>query len=176
MNMPFACSIIYGGILGGWIYIGGDGLNYRTGKVTVSENIRNLKIPYDDIKEITWKTVLFPVATVSLKNNEDYRFLIFNKKRFEKNRLRVMRIREMEDILNRAKDLLKDPQTNSEALKDFQPRIKALEEYYMSSLWKEDFAADEAGKLPKDLKRGVLSEDGVYDMLSLNKETMESLG
>ena len=29
-----------------------------------------------------------------------------------------------------------------------------------------DFEADEAGKLPPDLKRGVLSEDGVYDILS----------
>ncbi|MCR5309919.1 MAG: DUF4298 domain-containing protein [Lachnospiraceae bacterium] len=87
-----------------------------------------------------------------------------------------MRIREMENILNTANGLLRDPQANAAALKDFQPRIKALEEYYMSSLWKEDLAADEAGKLPKDLKRGVLSEDGVYDMLSLNKETMESLG
>ena len=28
-----------------------------------------------------------------------------------------------------------------------------------------DFAADEAGLLPKDLKRGVLSEDDIYLLL-----------
>ena len=41
----------------------------------------------------------------------------------------------------------------------------------------EDFEADEAGLLPKDLKRGVLSEDAVYGLLSdydaLEKQLLE---
>lgn len=41
----------------------------------------------------------------------------------------------------------------------------SLSEYYGSAAWKRDFAADEAGLLPQDLKRGVLSEDGVYDLI-----------
>ena len=32
--------------------------------------------------------------------------------------------------------------------------------------WRKDFEADEAGKLPQDLKRGVLSEDGLWNLLS----------
>ena len=44
-------------------------------------------------------------------------------------------------------------------------QLKALSEYYGSDAWKRDFAADEAGLLPKDLKRGVLSEDGIYALL-----------
>ena len=44
-------------------------------------------------------------------------------------------------------------------------QLKALSEYYSSDAWKRDFAADEAGLLPKDLKRGVLSEDGIYALL-----------
>ena len=43
--------------------------------------------------------------------------------------------------------------------------IDALSEYYRSPLWKEDYFADEAGLLPDDLKRGVLSQDGLYDLL-----------
>ena len=43
--------------------------------------------------------------------------------------------------------------------------LKVLSEYYTSPAWKRDFAADEAGLLPKDLKRGVLSEDGIYNLL-----------
>lgn len=43
--------------------------------------------------------------------------------------------------------------------------LKALSDYYSSSAWKRDYAADEAGLLPKDLKRGVLSEDGIYNLL-----------
>ena len=55
------------------------------------------------------------------------------------------------------------------ALKDFaelEHDIAKLEAYYNSPQWRKDFEADEAGKLPKDLKRGVLSEDGIYDLLS----------
>ncbi|WP_298528257.1 GNAT family N-acetyltransferase [uncultured Ruminococcus sp.] len=40
-----------------------------------------------------------------------------------------------------------------------------LSEYYGSAAWKRDFAADEAGLLPQELKRGVLSEDGIYNLL-----------
>ena len=34
-----------------------------------------------------------------------------------------------------------------------------------SGKWQEDYEADEAGKVPADLKRGVLSEDGLYNLL-----------
>ena len=53
------------------------------------------------------------------------------------------------------------------------PKIKKLEEYYTSKLWKDDLALDEAGKLPKDLKRGVLSQDGIYNILEKNKEVFQ---
>ena len=43
--------------------------------------------------------------------------------------------------------------------------LQQLSDYYGSPAWKRDFAADEAGLFPKDLKRGVLSEDGVYNLL-----------
>ena len=48
----------------------------------------------------------------------------------------------------------------------FLKERKELEAYYESSLWKEDFLLDEKGLLPKDLKRGVLSEDGIYNYLT----------
>ena len=43
--------------------------------------------------------------------------------------------------------------------------VGALARYYESAQWRSDFAADEAGLLPSTLKRGVLSEDGVYNFL-----------
>lgn len=43
--------------------------------------------------------------------------------------------------------------------------LKALSDYYSSSAWKRDYAADEAGLLPKDMKHGVLSEDSIYNLL-----------
>jgi hypothetical protein len=44
-------------------------------------------------------------------------------------------------------------------------KLALLDEYYTSGEWLEDYEADEAGLLPKDMKRGVLSQDGLYDLL-----------
>ena len=43
----------------------------------------------------------------------------------------------------------------------------------MSDEWKRDFADDEAGLLPKKLPRGVLSEDGIYNLLEEYREVSE---
>ena len=42
--------------------------------------------------------------------------------------------------------------------------------YYGSDEWKQDLADDEAGRLPQDLKRGVLSEDAVWNLQEDNRE------
>ena len=46
-----------------------------------------------------------------------------------------------------------------------QSKIRMLQEYYQSEEWKQDFILDENELLPIDLKRGVLSEDGIYNLL-----------
>ena len=51
--------------------------------------------------------------------------------------------------------------------------IPILEAYYTSPAWRTDFEADEAGLLPPDLKRGVLSEDGIYNLLEEYKRVEE---
>ena len=87
----------------------------------------------------------------------------------------ISRITEMEAILDEAK---KRAAALEEAVFEFeayQYRIQELERYYTGSEWKYDFALDEEGKLPKDLKRGVLSEDAVYDLLEQNKELLTEL-
>lgn len=58
--------------------------------------------------------------------------------------------------------------------------LEVLDQYYGSDEWKQDLAADEAGRLPRDLKRGVLSEDGLWNLLSevreMNKRTRRGDG
>ncbi len=44
--------------------------------------------------------------------------------------------------------------------------LTALTDYYENGQWLKDYEADERGELPHDLKREVLSEDGVYNLLS----------
>lgn len=44
-------------------------------------------------------------------------------------------------------------------------KLRLLEAYYSSGQWLEDYEADERGELPPDLKRGVLSQDALYELL-----------
>ena len=57
-----------------------------------------------------------------------------------------------------------------------QKQKQKMEAYYTSRQWKDDLAMDEAGKFPEKLKRGVLSEDGIWNMLERNKELLERIG
>ena len=50
-----------------------------------------------------------------------------------------------------------------------QEKYFELMNYYGTD-WLKDYEDDEAGKIPKDLKRGVLSQDGVYNLLEKNRE------
>ena len=43
---------------------------------------------------------------------------------------------------------------------------KELTDYYFGGQWLLDYQADERGELPADLKRGVLSEDGVWNLIT----------
>lgn len=65
-----------------------------------------------------------------------------------------------------------DLQKQREAL---QPGIDRLATYYSSGEWLADFEADEAGLLPEDMPRGVLSEDGVNDLLDSFKGQIQSI-
>ena len=82
------------------------------------------------------------------------------------NKQQLARIRLMERHLNRATAAVKRLEAAFDKWEDAQEAIAALEEYYGSDLWKQDLADDEAGRLPADLKRGVLSEDGIWNLLT----------
>lgn len=78
----------------------------------------------------------------------------------------IERIKHMEERLDRASAVV---MRLSAALDDYaeaQSAIRELSAYYESNEWKKDFADDEQGILPKDLKRGVLSEDGLWNLLA----------
>ena len=77
----------------------------------------------------------------------------------------IERIKRMESTLDVSERAVK---ALSEALEQYeaaQASLKKLSDYYGSTLWMKDYEDDEAGKLPEDLKRGVLSEDTVYNLL-----------
>lgn len=91
----------------------------------------------------------------------------------------IKRIEEMEasyDALLQAMAEIEQGCAAEEASRKaaLQPEIDRLAAYYSSEAWKADFAADEAGLLPAGMKRGVLSEDGVYTFLERFAEVGQS--
>ena len=83
MNKAVMCSLCHNGILGGALYFDNQSITYRTNKITVDKKYRNLVLPINDIKDITWKTKVFSIATLHMVNNEEYTFIIFNKNVFD---------------------------------------------------------------------------------------------
>ena len=78
----------------------------------------------------------------------------------------IERIQHFEMLLDRIAPVLENLEEALDAFEGIQDDVKELAAYYEDDDWREDFEADEAGRLPRDLKRGVLSEDGLYDVLS----------
>ena len=90
-------------------------------------------------------------------------------------RQQIARIRKMERRFNTATAAVKRLTAALDKWEAAQDAIAALDEYYGSDLWRQDFADDEAGLLPQDLKRGVLSEDGIWNLLTDCKELKDRL-
>ena len=80
----FMCSLCHNGILGGGLYLDNNSVTYKTQKLTVSEQYKNLVLPMSEIEGITWKWIIFPVATFRMKTGAKYNIIIFNKWRFKK--------------------------------------------------------------------------------------------
>ena len=77
----------------------------------------------------------------------------------------IYRIKRMElyydtifNAVHNAPELLKDETVSK--------MLEVLTDYYANGQWMRDYEADEKGEIPRNLKRGVLSEDAVYDLLS----------
>ena len=87
----------------------------------------------------------------------------------------ISRIRQMEKRLDTALAAVKRLSAALDKYEAAQDAIAALDEYYGSEAWRKDFADDEAGLLPAGLKRGVLSEDGIWNLLADNKELKDRI-
>jgi predicted esterase YcpF (UPF0227 family) len=91
------------------------------------------------------------------------------------NKTQVARIQKMEQILDEGIGIVLELEQALDKYESFADKIDELEQYYTGEQWQKDFADDEAGKLPRDLKRGVLSEDAVYDFLALRDQVLERI-
>lgn len=77
----------------------------------------------------------------------------------------VKRIEHMEKIFDETEQAFKnDPYFYKD--ESAQKKVSLLRQYMESGQWLRDFSLDEKGELPSGLKRGILSEDGLYNLLS----------
>ena len=85
------------------------------------------------------------------------------------------RIAHYEEILNRVASAAEQLDAALSEFEAVQPLARELDAYYGSADWRADLDADEAGELPDDLRRGVLSEDAAYDALCENRELLQRM-
>ena len=83
LKNTFMVSLCKNGILGGAMIVEEDAIVYRTGKLTIPEKYRNLKMKYQDIVSLTEGSFLFfPTVSVKMKDGVEYKFIVFSRKRF----------------------------------------------------------------------------------------------
>lgn len=76
----------------------------------------------------------------------------------------VVRIEHMEKMFDEVKNAFEnDPNFNKN--ETLQKKVSLLTQYMESGQWLRDFELDEKGELPNNLKRGILSEDGLYNLI-----------
>ena len=88
---------------------------------------------------------------------------------------REERITYYEEILDQTAAAIRNLDAALNEYEAVRPLLQELERYYTGPEWKADFDADAADALPRDLKRGVLSEDGIDDVLSDFRDLEERL-
>lgn len=80
------------------------------------------------------------------------------------------RITQMEHRLDLATAAVEALETAMEQYQAAQDDLAALDAYLGSPEWHADRNDDEAGRLPAGLRRGVLSEDAIWNLLERNRE------
>ena len=80
------------------------------------------------------------------------------------NKSRIARIQHLEEKYQTCRKIADSLRAALDDLESHRGDFKDLFEYSTSKSWMEDFEADERGEFPKDMKRGILSEDGLYSL------------
>lgn len=86
MKHTFVVSLVCGlGILGGYIVAGTEAITYRTGKVSIPPKYKNIEMKYKDILSVkNGNLFVLPTVSIRMKNDEEYKFVVFARKRFLK--------------------------------------------------------------------------------------------
>ena len=78
----------------------------------------------------------------------------------------ISRITKMEKLFDDLKFSFEKSKEEFYKNKNLQRKLKVLTNYYENGKWLKDYQLDEENLLPKNLKREILSQDGIYNFLS----------
>ena len=76
-----------------------------------------------------------------------------------------LRVARYSSLFKDVEDAIKQAEVGVDMLMDQWENICMINDYLDSGEWQADFEADEGGEIGKDIPRGVLSEDGLYNVL-----------
>lgn len=82
------------------------------------------------------------------------------------NQTDIQRIKDFEYKYDEVSRVMSALDTAISEYNDIKQWIADLKDYQESGQWLKDFEADERGELPGGLKRGVLAEDALHDLLT----------
>ncbi len=88
----------------------------------------------------------------------------------------IKRIEHMEEIYDRGCEAVRELIEAAEKYLSVKKELDELEEYYTDGRWLQDLLADRDGKLPENMKRGILTEDAIWDLLSDRDRLLTLLG
>lgn len=74
----------------------------------------------------------------------------------------ITRITHMEQLHDLVRDAVDS--SNVAGIENLADAIHGLQAYYEGPEWLSDHDADQRGLLPRNLKRGILSEDTLYNL------------
>ena len=84
----------------------------------------------------------------------------------------IARVEQMEAYFDQMQEACRDS-ARSLSEPACAQMLKALKAYYEGGQWLRDYELDERGILPQTLKRGVLSQDGVYNLLTAIEDVQQ---
>ena len=84
MEKMYVVSLCYGGgLLGGALYLDDERVTFRSTKLQVPPEIRNMPLPYCRIRRVEKSKALFlPTVTIEMEDGRERKFLVFGRKSF----------------------------------------------------------------------------------------------
>ena len=85
--------------------------------------------------------------------------------KFDNIRQSMERIKNMESVFDFLQRMVAEKSFSVCREDWFKIHLDNLLNYYQNGRWMADYQLDEQGLIPKNIKRGILSQDGFYDFL-----------